>query len=377
MKIILKYVIVLVFTLVVNINTLMSENDSTVFFKKYNSIVLCGNQLNRDFSFSLNIGKVVVADSLFGFDFEIKFDTNKISIDKNPAYFGTFYELCDFSTFSLISSKGTVRVAAGLGASMKPLVGQKEFVGLTGKYIGTCGDSTAISLNYIDFTDEFKRKIVRFDTLWVKPEVQNPTNKIELTKNMENVKTSSNEYSQDFTINFNSKFDSLSLFQNIDNKIEISKIDVDTSRFSVKLSNKEIYLYNKKSSSNTCKLKLTYTIKDTSESFNELITTNLNVLDKCTCLNLQDSNTYILEFTKTASTITENEDEVNYNISNNIIYFSSNDVNVSLCDVMGNVYRLKSENMQVDLNMFSNGLYFLNIVPENKKNIFQKLIIKK
>lgn len=106
----------------------------------------------------IDMGSVSPTDSLFGYDFELQYDPDKIALNA-PLYFNTLTEYMDDKEISFMQDTG---LALGYGLSMSiynPVWGARKLVAMRGDYLGTCPDTTEVKINYIEFTEEFTRKI--------------------------------------------------------------------------------------------------------------------------------------------------------------------------------------------------------------------------
>jgi hypothetical protein len=120
-------------------------------------IDLCGSSSDaRTFYLVFNIGNVTSQDSLFGYDFGINFNPQKIKFDA-ALYINTLSENMEFKEIGF-QDTGKVRGTAG-NLSNIDVYGDKPLLVLVGKFLENCYDTAFVNLEYLEFTDEFKKPI--------------------------------------------------------------------------------------------------------------------------------------------------------------------------------------------------------------------------
>lgn len=153
---------ILLVTFIVTGKDIFSQDDAKVIVKK--TINLCKPDNNR-FTFAVNIGEVKATDSLFGFDIEISYDPSKIRII-NVLTGNTLSEIFKENSFSFGYEKNKVKgYATTMEVNIVPPSGNKDLIAFYAEWIGKndCNDSSIIEINRLEFTDEFQKKINKFE----------------------------------------------------------------------------------------------------------------------------------------------------------------------------------------------------------------------
>ncbi|MCX7879894.1 MAG: T9SS type A sorting domain-containing protein [Ignavibacteria bacterium] len=117
-------------------------------------IDVCGNENEKRFILVMGVGRVRQSDSLFGFNYEIQFDTSKVKIT-DVLYIGTLSEFFDNKSATINSKEGKINGYA-ISFGMIPISGDRPLVAFNGLWKTLCPDTAHFKINYIEFTDEFK-----------------------------------------------------------------------------------------------------------------------------------------------------------------------------------------------------------------------------
>lgn len=118
-----------------------------------NTIKYCATPADKEFTIAINGGRIYAADSCYGYSFEIGFNPEKIRFNSKLIQ-NTLAEFFEFSD-ATFHKEGYVRgYAANL--SNKLVYGDKPLMAFFGSFLNDCEDTTNFTLNYIEFTDEFK-----------------------------------------------------------------------------------------------------------------------------------------------------------------------------------------------------------------------------
>lgn len=127
---------------------------------------VCGSDKDKEFIVFVEMGKVQVNDSLFGFDFQLIYDSKNIAIT-------------DFLTIGCLAENCTHKNAVFHGDTVRgyatrmdlnPLRGDRPLFALKGKVKNNCIDSALIRIDYIEFTQEYTQSVDVNDTLYLKAE---------------------------------------------------------------------------------------------------------------------------------------------------------------------------------------------------------------
>jgi hypothetical protein len=147
--------------------------------KILSDIVLC-NSTEKMFNFLIDIGTVAKTDSFVGYDLWMKYDTNRVRII-NMLPGNSYTEICKGANPNYVgfvlgtntnnSLDGTFR-AYGMVSGNTLLYGDRHLVAFKAIYVGpdSCGLTSAIDFEYIDFLDEqsFKGQEIVYQNAEVK-----------------------------------------------------------------------------------------------------------------------------------------------------------------------------------------------------------------
>jgi len=121
-----------------------------------NTINICDSMSKKRVLFFVVIDKINRSDSLYGYNLKIKYDTAKLRII-NYVEGNTLSEFFDksfsFGLNGMISGYGISHWVIG-----PPSYGDSLLIGFLAEWLGSCPDSTYLSIEELEFTSEFKRK---------------------------------------------------------------------------------------------------------------------------------------------------------------------------------------------------------------------------
>ncbi|MGQ9819652.1 MAG: hypothetical protein ACUVQ1_06990 [Candidatus Kapaibacteriales bacterium] len=123
-------------------------------------IDVCGSENQKTFVLAVDLGQIYFADSLFGFNYELVYDTGNVEF-VNVLYLNTLAEMFELKAFSNNARLGKVNGYA-MTASLLPVAGNKPLLAFAFKWKNKCSDSALFQISYIEFTDEFKVKITDY-----------------------------------------------------------------------------------------------------------------------------------------------------------------------------------------------------------------------
>jgi hypothetical protein len=160
-------------------NKSFSQNTADLFMTSQYNIQYCNDKVNdTNVVITIGAGKILKSDSLYGFDFLIKYDTTKLFFDK-PVYMSTFSENIPDKGVYFNGKNGEVRCFA---LNSYPFSGNLEFIGFNGVYKNaSCWDSALVVFEDYELVD-FTRNIKVRDSLWVVPKSRMPENYLIETK---------------------------------------------------------------------------------------------------------------------------------------------------------------------------------------------------
>ncbi|HOM04391.1 MAG TPA: T9SS type A sorting domain-containing protein [Candidatus Kapabacteria bacterium] len=142
------------------LSSLQAQNNTiTPTLLSVKTIDECGSINDKELLVLLTIGKITKADSLFGYNFEIKYDPSKIKFNF-VSTFGTLSEFFEIKQFTISAADSAIYGTAGhLNPFLAPVEGDLPLLALQGEWLGDCFDTSEVSLSYIAFTEEFKKDI--------------------------------------------------------------------------------------------------------------------------------------------------------------------------------------------------------------------------
>lgn len=220
-------ILMLITVWLLNVSNQTAKADTVdVVLSQVGSIDVCGDKSDKDIIILISVGRVLQVDSLFGFNFEISYDSVKFRFH-SPIYLNTLAEFFDIKDVNF-GKKGLVRGYASVGLFGSQISGNRPLIGIYGDYLGSCADSSEIKLNYIEFTDEFKKVIRSYQPVMVQA--------VEIDKPNRYLKT-------DFEINSISDLRKDTI---IDIKINLemgTQIKVDTAAIEIKDDNKKLIAF--------------------------------------------------------------------------------------------------------------------------------------
>lgn len=130
----------------------------------YSKVDLCDKDKpgGREVLLLIDIGSIKPIDSLYGFDYDISYNPEKIKFIQ-PIYIGTLSEAFEAHDMSIDAQKGLVRgFATTMIFSNPPVSGNKPLIGFLVESKSDCADTSIVKLTSIEFTEEFKKV---YDTL--------------------------------------------------------------------------------------------------------------------------------------------------------------------------------------------------------------------
>jgi len=117
----------------------------------------CAEANRKQVLITLNIGEVTRQDSLFGFNFELKYDPSKIRFDF-VLWQNTLAEDFEIKHSQIVSKDSIIFGTFGhINPSLAPTSGNKPLIAIIGYWLGNCTDSSEISISYLEYTEEFQK----------------------------------------------------------------------------------------------------------------------------------------------------------------------------------------------------------------------------
>ncbi|MFN3307109.1 MAG: hypothetical protein ACK42Z_07995 [Candidatus Kapaibacteriota bacterium] len=154
--------VLLVWLAILASQTSYTQRHSNCELSVYGSLKIdvCGSENQKRFILVMSIGNVTRRDSLFGFNFQLSYDNNKVRIT-DALYLNTLSEFFDNKNVFINSKEGKVYGYA-ITMGMEPIYGNRPLLALNGLWISQCPDTCTFTVDYIEFTNEFK---IIIDTL--------------------------------------------------------------------------------------------------------------------------------------------------------------------------------------------------------------------
>lgn len=342
-------------------------------------IDVCGSENQKQFVLVMGVGNINRSDSLFGFNFQISYDNQKVKIT-DALYLSTLSEFFDTKAVKINSIEGKVNGYA-ITMGMQPIYGNRPLIAFNGYWLSQCPDTAIFSIDYIEFTDEFK---ISIDTL-------KPTNLIGEVKTVKDRVFELN-VDKDTIISSGGK-------EEIDVKIRIPKgSKINDFAIRVNADFDKIRIDSVKTLGSDLKFE-DYVIDDTGEHVFKILFSNINdsgndnyirFYVSYKMVNIFTSIQFIPEFesyckcvndVKSDSLITFCREEINQ------ISFEDNetkidgDCNIVIYDTMGRIVtsfrvdgKLRYERIQ-DFTSLANGIYYLLFFDKNLKLIKREIYV--
>ena len=349
-----------------------------------NIVDICDSITKQRVIFFVVIDKIQKADSLFGFDLEIKYDTTKLKILNyvNGNTLSEFFDInFNYGPNGKISGYGMVH-----NISSPPSFGDSLLIGFRAEWLSNCPDTSEIQIEDLNFTSEFK---INYDSLGsgdvVAQKKKSYSIEFDFDKNEEMykygdsiiettmlIKVPGQKNAEYISYHYN-LIDTLRLIESqVINYNNIS-VTVDTNINSVNINdleniNGDLVIYSK--------FKI---IKSQELTGKTLKVVNLS-MSECSCIDKFISDS--LSFNNDTTDVSENDKINDYTIIQNneyIIIKNSSKINeILIYDYLGRVvdkiYPVNSDIIEICMNNYNTGLYYLVLINNNKieiKNIYK------
>lgn len=335
-------------------------------------IDVCGNDNQKEFVLVLDIGKVNSQDSLFGFNFEIGYEPEKVSITE-PLYINTLSEYLDAKAVTIDSKNGKITGYA-VTMGLIPVYGQKPLMAFLGKWLANCPDSAVFSTSYIEFTEEFKGIVENYRPAVLYAEVSpKPERVFTCQFGNDSIVDKSN-----FFVDINLRIPANSKLKNFE--IELNKNDANIIFDSVYSVTNDIEILLFEETENGYKIHCNI-INDNGNNqilkvFGRIDTTNVAdtiyvkpVFDEeCKCISGSLADKMLIKYSNIGYVFENNESKENFNIDEIAAVY--------LVDFLGKVTKLEKEVLKNGTNILNDkpdGVYFM-IINTNKKAYYKKMI---
>lgn len=354
------------------------------YFEITNTPDYCGDDLHKNFELYLNLGDIVKSDSLYGYNFQISYDTNKIELNQFLTS-STLSENCPYKGGQDIRSQGIFR---GNAADFDYLlIGDKPLFAISGRILSSCIDSTMIKLDYIEFTDEFSKDSIELPEmkLYIK-KIDNETRYLNIGFIQDTIKSNEDSLvivSADLNnelkltdpiciIEGNIQLIKKETISTVNNSVSIKEIQENQDSMIIMLSAEKIYSGDL----------LTFEMNDNSKTEDSL-KISIKTQD-CECFTRISGDIIRYKYVKepdTASIVNE-EKATCLNIVNNKLVLRNvgNIKDIKIYNIYGAVKKEISNQYQNDIEIsfdeIENGVYGVSLIydrPNNGK--FEKRII--
>jgi len=354
-------------------------------------IDVCGQRKDK-VVLVIDLGKIVKKDSLFGCNFQLSYDTTKLRFH-SALYLNTLAEFFEFKQVGFIRTGKIIGAVATMG--MRPVYGSRPLVGFLGDYLDSCSNSVEVKIDYLEFTDEFKKEYV-YSSGHVVGRVKDKTERyFKLSADKDTTFILQNENEGLFKIKAEQGIDyniidlivSLKL-NNFDNYIikniksaepsllEIKKIKKTDNSVNIsffvkgKLNNKDIAVIN-------------IAEKRKGEEVAEILIEALAINSGCSCFTHKFSDLTYVKSRKKIDGVNDNSNKIKndyYSMYSNewIIEMVKQGLTVEIYDILGNLMVRKNCDFgisRISLDGFSNGVYF-GIIQYSNNVIKKKIFIK-
>ena len=341
---------------------------------------------SRNVLVSVSLGKISKIDSLYGCNFQMSFDSNKIKFT-DLIKMSTLFEYFKNTSLAFSEKGKAIGYGANLGSEESDIVyGDMPLFGVYGKWIGLCNDTCVVKLDFIEFTSEFGKEV---DTIKNVSIVSISNFKSDIYLNIENKKDlfkTSDKLQSTMTLKSDKVSNLLSGFKIIIKKdfsdnyylsdfttssknIEITDIKDSNNSYILTIKKNNVIIFNDN---------IDFAINRKSQINDTIyISPKINYNDECNCFNFTSNDTLMI--------INKDNTFVDNNISENVKYFNNlltlrnvNDINnFKIVNVLGHVVYEKivnNENDMYDLNYLQSGIYFLVLEKNNRNKSIIKII---
>lgn len=382
----------LVALLLANTSAAIANDTVSVKLNSYYSIDACASA--KEVLITLDIGEIAKTDSLFGFNFGLKFDSSKVKFTSLITQ-NTLSEFFDTKGFSVYPEDSVFSgYAANLNVALPPASGKLPMVAILGEWKTDCPDSTNIWIEYIEFTEEFKKHVLVGDALTIASKVKDKAER-KLTLSFEKDSVNMiNKDSDECLLKINTidkaklKEFKIDLINGVNNIINCTAENDEANGFEIVKSEQfgDTLRLNFNSvldrNYGEVKLKFAKQLQDTANYAIKAIAYGVN---DCACITRFESDSISVLSNKkpddTTSVVEDKTAKVVYdNSTSNLILESEYGIGrISLYDVNGNETIKYYENLRkaaiISLARIPNGVYAMRAELGSGK-IIKKILIK-
>lgn len=340
---------------------------------------VCANDGDGEFVIFVNMGAVAKKDSLYGFDFQLIYDSEKI-------------QLTDFLTIGCLAEKCTHKNVSYHGDTVKgyatrldfyALAGDKPLFAMKGKVKNNCIDSALIKIDYIEFTEEYTKPVEIEDAYYLKVErLEKKQNSLRAKFQIDTIMIKyDSAIPQELTMTYNGvdRFDNAKLklsARKINEMLMISELPEGITKTDLDENTIELSYSGTPSFAVVRKVKFLINAEYLSkfEKVNELIIVEL-IEDKCKCIGIYEGDSIrVLNEKSSVSEIAEGKHSVHID---RMLRVSEQYKFMKLYNASGKLmFDGEINGEMIDLGMYDKGFYLAAMFDENHKLIKTIKIIK-
>lgn len=379
--------------IIIIFGSLQAQNKEKIkpTLESVNKIDQCDNENEREVTVLLKIGSIARADSLFGYNFQIKYDPSKIKF-QYVSTIGTLSEFFEIKQFTILEADSAIYGTAGhLNPFLQPVEGDLPLLAFLGIWKGQCGDTTKVELSYLEYTEEFQKENDEFQNASIWSEIANKPDRLldakfmvdEIifdkngTKDVMLLLSSNNNFSKKVKMGLKNSKDS---FKTINVSTLSKNIIVQTNY------DDNITYIEAETTKGYFDDTLMITIKNNSaigKIDDQLVIFDVNA-DECDCIRYYSTNSLkiISDIPDTTTIISEENDQIIVNYDENCECFiieTNNDYqkDIKIYDLQGRMM-LNTQNdnkiIQIEADKILRGYYIIEINSKDRKTI--KSLIK-
>jgi len=129
------------------------------FVYSQRQIDVCGDASSKQVVAVIGLGIVKTKDSLFGCNFQLTYNHDKIKFS-SALYLNTLSEFFEFQQVGFTEDGKIIGAVTTFGNI--PVAGDLPLIAFLGKYLDNCPDTSLITIDYLEFTDEYKKVISKY-----------------------------------------------------------------------------------------------------------------------------------------------------------------------------------------------------------------------
>ena len=364
------------------------------FVYSQRKIDVCGDPSAKQVVAVVGIGKVKTTDAFFGCNFQLSYNRSKI-IFNSALYLNTLSEFLEFQQVGFTQDGKIIGAVTTFGNV--PVAGDLPLIAFLGHYIDNCPDTSLITIDFIEFTDEYKKVVSKYIPGIISGEIiKNSKYFLELKSNKDSLILNENEIESYFNISataipdsnlkfidfeielLNNKYFEISDISSLDSNIRIDSLNysIASGKYTLKttvsglLNGNEIL---------KVKIKQNKKIKETAEILLKAVK-----VDTCSCVSkFIDKNIKLVSKVNDTLSVSDlNNNYVwNYSRNNQELYLESEIelTNLKIYSVLGNeiidITLNNDKTSGVSLKQYANGIYLVLI--ENLKKETKRIILIK